>query len=131
MKKIFSTAIVFVFLFTACAKQVTGADVVASFKTAGLEAESTHPMTKDDYGPAPYVCTGTRFLVPSIGADSGGRIYICDNTKDRDAIANYYTEMGKASAMLFSWVFVKDNIVIQINGDLSEDIARKYEAAIP
>jgi hypothetical protein len=32
--------------------------------------------------------------------------------------------------MLFSWVFVKDNIVVQINGDLPEEQAKKYEAAL-
>jgi hypothetical protein len=39
--------------------------------------------------------------------------------------------MGKASAAFFSWVFVKGDVVVQINGDLSEDKARQYEAAIP
>lgn len=121
-----------VFILSACgAKQPTGDDVAAAFKSAGLEAETTSPMTKDDYGFAPYVCKGTRFLIPSMGADKGGRIFICDNAKDREAIANYYIEFGKKSAMLFSWVFVKGNIVVQINGDLPEDQARKYEAAIP
>ena len=38
--------------------------------------------------------------------------------------------MGKSSALFFSWVFVKDRIVVQINGDLPEDAARKYEAAL-
>lgn len=130
MKKYLLALLVLV-LLTACAKQVTGDDVVASFKAAGLEAESTRPMTKDDYGPAPYVCTGTRFYVPSIGADNGGRIFVCDSTEDRDSLANYYNELGKSSALFFSWVFIKDNVLVQINGDLPEETARKYEAAIP
>ena len=131
MKKIYSIVLALLFLLTACGKQTTGADVVASFKAAGLEAESTYPMTKDDYGPAPYVCTGTRFLVPSLGADSGGRIYICDSSEHRDSLANYYTKMGESSALFFSWVFVKGDVVVQINGDLSEEKARLYEAAMP
>jgi hypothetical protein len=130
MKKYLLALLVLV-LLTACAKQVTGDDVVASFKAAGLEAENPSAMTKDDYGPAPYVCTGTRFLVPSIGADSGGRIFICDSTEDREALANYYNELGKSSALFFSWVFTKDNVLVQINGDLPEETARKYEAALP
>ena len=118
-------------VLSACASKVTGEDVVAAFKGAGLEAESTRSMTKEDYGLAPYVCTGTRFLIPSLGPDNGGRIFICDNEEDRDALSNYYIEMGKSSAMFFSWVFVKGDVVVQINGDLPEDIALKYEAAIP
>ena len=129
-----SMTFIFVLLATilmGCAKQVTGEDVVAAFKAAGLEAESTRPLTKDDYGAAPFVCTGTRFLTPSIGADNGGRIFICDSAEDRDLLTNYYTELGKSSALFFSWVFVKENIAVQINGDLPEEKARQYEAAIP
>jgi hypothetical protein len=41
---------------------------------------------------------------------------------------NYYEDIGK----LFSfWVFSKDNIIVQINGELPEVTARKYEKAIP
>lgn len=130
-RKILFTLLIVALLTSACAKQITGDDVVAAFKAAGLEAENTRPMTKDDYGAAPYVCTGTRFYVPSIGADNGGRIFICDSTEDRDSLANYYTELGKSSALFFSWVFIKDNVVVQINGDLPEETARKYEAALP
>lgn len=114
-----------------CGKQVTSEDVIKSFKDAGLEAENTRPMTKDDYGIAPFVCEGTRFFIPSLGADNGGRIFICDNTEDRDALVNYYTELGKASAIAFSWVFTKGDVVVQINGDLPETTARQYEAALP
>ena len=112
------------------AKAITGADVVAAFKAASLEAENPRDMTKDDYGIAPLVCTGTRFFIPSLGEDTGGRIFACENDKERDALVTFYTEMGKSSALFFSWVFVKDRIVVQINGDLPEDAARKYEAAL-
>jgi hypothetical protein len=124
-------AVLLLVLLTSCAKQITGTDVVTSFKAAGLEAENPYAMTKDDYGAAPYVCTGTRFFVPSIGADNGGRIFICENAEDRDALANYYNELGRSSALFFSWVFIKDNVLVQINGDLPEETARKYEAALP
>jgi hypothetical protein len=30
-----------------------------------------------------------------------------------------------------SWVFVKGSVVVQINGLLPDETARKYEAAIP
>lgn len=121
-------------ILSACgtsAKIPTADDVLTAFTNAGLEAESPTKMGKDDYGLAPFVCEGTRFLIPSLGEDNGGRVFICDNDEDRDAIGKYYQDLGKASALFFSWVFVKGNIVIQINGDLEEDIAHKYEQAIP
>ena len=129
--KLLSWLLIASFIITSCAKKVTGADVISAFKAAGLEAENPSPMTKDDYGVGPYVCTGTHFFTPSIDATAGGRVFICDNDKDRDAIAGYYTELGKASALFFSWVFIKDNVVVQLNGDLPEDKAKQYQAAIP
>lgn len=130
-QKLLFTLMIVVLLTAACAKQITGNEVVAAFKAAGLEAENSYTMTKDDYNISPYVCTGTRFFIPSIGADNGGRVFVCDTAEDRDLIANYYTELGKSSALFFSWVFIKDNVVVQINGDLPEETARKYEAALP
>jgi len=120
-------------LLSGCAGggQVTADDVISAFKDAGLEAEDIRPMTKDDYGLAPYVCEGTRFFIPSLGQDKGGRLYVCDNDKDRDLLTDFYTEAGRTSAIFFSWVFTKGNIVVQINGDLPEDTARQYESAIP
>lgn len=119
------------FVLSACGSSVTGEDVVTAFKNAGLEAESPSAMTKDDYGFGPYVCTGTRFLIPSLGADSGGRIFICDNAEDLASLKSYYDELGKSSAVFFSWTFVKGDVLVQINGDLPEEKARQYEAAIP
>ena len=38
--------------------------------------------------------------------------------------------MGASFAMLFSWVFVRDNILVQINGELPEAKAKQYETAL-
>ena len=109
----------------------TAEAVVASFKAAGLEAENPRTMTKDDYGMAPSVCQGTRFFIPSLGPDNGGRIFICENQSVQAALAGYYQALGKSDATLFSWVFEKGNILVQINGDLPSPTAKKYESAIP
>ena len=89
-------------------------------------------MIKDDYGSAPYICYGTRFLIPSLGPDNdGGRIFICSNPIDRDLLANYYQELGNQDALLLSWIFPKDNVLVQIDGKLQQTIARQYESVIP
>ncbi len=105
--------------------------IINAFISAGLEAEDPRRMTMDDYGPAPYVCYGTFFLIPSLGPDNGGRLFICNNPMDRDLLANYYQELGTEDALFFSWILIKDNILVQINGNLQETIARQYESAIP
>ena len=117
--------------FGCSPKAMTGETVIAAFKKAGLEAESVRPMTSQDYGTAPKVCKGTRFFIPSLGPDNGGRVFICSNTKDRDALTGYYNGLAAMGSIYVSWVFFKGNVVVQINGLLPDETARKYEAAIP
>lgn len=121
-------------LLSACgggsSQSYTSQDVIDAFQAAGLEAENPTTMAAEDYGAAPMVGEGTRFFVPSLGEGSGGRVVVADNAEDRDKLADFYISMGKESALLFSWVFVKDNTVVQINGSLDEATARQYEAAL-
>lgn len=123
-----------VFLLVSCGggggTAFTSDDVITAFQTAGLEAENPRPMTKDDYGLAPYLGTGTRFFLPSLCDDCGGRVIVTDNSEDAEAIQSYYEELGQSSAAFFSWVSVRDNIVLQMNGDLPEDEFRAYETTL-
>ncbi len=116
--------------FSAPALRITADDLIAAFRRAGLEADEPTAMAPDDYGLAPFVCKGTRFLIPSLGEDSGGRIFICERKEDLDLLARYYNQLGRSTALFFSWVFVRDQVLLQINGSLTEDVARKYEQAL-
>ena len=105
--------------------------VIEAFVDAGLDGLQAYVMTKDDYGLAPLVAIeGTRFIIPSLCQDCGGRVMSFASQEDLDRTESYYVEMGKQSAMFFSWTFVKDNILIQINGDLPEETAKLYETAL-
>jgi hypothetical protein len=105
--------------------------VLEAFIAAGLEAETARPMTPDDYGIAPLVAIeGTRFFIPSLCDNCGGRIMSFSTQEDLEAVQNYYNELSRSSAMFFSWVFVRDNILVQINGDLPEASARQYESVL-
>lgn len=98
---------------------------------AGLEVENPTPMTKDDYGLAPMIATeATRFFIPSLCDDCGGRVFAFENADDLEAMQTYYEKLAEGSAIFFSWVFVKDNILVQINGDMPEEQARQYETAL-
>jgi len=109
----------------------TSDQAIEAFEAATLEVEGVRPMTVDDYGPAPMTAVeGTRFLIPSLCEGCGGRVFSFASQKDLEAMEHYYVELGRATAWLFSWVFVKDNIVVQINGTLPEEQARQYEAAL-
>lgn len=115
----------------------TPADVIAAFQDAGLEAESPTPMTREDYGLAPLVAEeGIRFVIPSLCDDCGGRVLSFKSRADLDKMKSYYDRIGKASAAFFSHVFTLidvprgDYILVQINGDLPDDAAAQYGAAL-
>jgi hypothetical protein len=107
------------------------ADVIAAFKDAGLEAEHATPMGRDEFRLVrTNFITATRFLIPSLGPDSGGRVFVFANTDDLNVVRHYYQEFGAANPYWFSWVFVHGNILVQINGDLRKELAREYELVL-
>jgi hypothetical protein len=113
------------------AKTVSVDDAIAAFKNAGLEAESPRKMTKDDYGMAPMKAKEAKYiLIPSLCEDCGGRVFSFENEEDLKQTKAYYDELGKESAMLFSWTLAKGNILVQLNGDLPEEKYKEYEKAL-
>lgn len=112
---------------------VTSAEVVGAFAAAGLEAESPTAMTREDYGLAPLVSDdATRFLIPALGEDAGGRVFIVSDSADREALATLYREMGRASAAFYSHVLVRDDLgaLVQINGELPDEQAARYDTVL-
>lgn len=120
-------------LLVACgggSSAATADDAVAAFQAAGLEAENPSVMGPDDYGAGPYVGDGRHFFLPSVCDDCGGRVIATENIEDRDRLANYYIKLGEGSAIFYSHVFTHNNFVLQLNGDLPEEEAVKYQAAL-
>ncbi len=102
-----------------------------AIQKAGLEFVDPAPMTKDDYGMAPMNAQeAIRFYTPSVCSDCSGRLYSFLSPIDLAYMDKYYTELGRQSAILYSWVFIHDNILIQLNGDMPEDQALKYKASL-
>lgn len=112
------------------APAVSADDVIAAFVAAGLEAEGARPMTRDDYGAAPEVGAGVRFLIPSLGADKGGRVIVVPDAGERARLVSFYRDLGAQSALLASHVFEAGAVVVQLNGDLADDVAAGYDAAL-
>ncbi len=116
---------------TVQAQNLTIDQVINAFKSAGLEVEKPVKMGPKDFGFAPYVGEqAVRFFVPTLCEDCSGRIFSVESNADRERLSSYYIELGKRSAILFSWVFVYRNIVVQINGDLSEEKAMQYKRSL-
>jgi hypothetical protein len=106
--------------------------VVNAFKAAGLEVENPRPMSKpQDYGAAPTIdAEATQFTIPSTGEGGGGgrgHVYSFASEDDLEKMVQYY---ANASTDNFSWVYVRDNVLVQVDGQLPEEKAKQYEAAL-
>ncbi len=108
----------------------TSGDVVDAFLAAGLECDNPRTLSVDD-GKAPFVAVeATRFMMPSVCTSCSGRIYSFDDQTELSKARQYYVDLGERDAQFFSWVYVRDNILLQLNGTLAEDQAMEYEQVL-
>lgn len=115
---------------TESASAVTVAQVAEALQASGVEVGEVREMTIEDYGMAPKADEGLRFLLPGLGDDKGGRIMLYEDPEVLERARDYYVELGQQSAMLYSHVFVLENILVQVNGTLPQDQADMLESAI-
>lgn len=110
-------------------KNWTTSQVTNAFRRAKLEISNPRPMTNDDYGNVPHLATeAIRFFLPTLGGQKGGRIYDFASASDLQTVKRYYDSGSGAASP--PWVFVRDNILVQITGDLPENRAKLYQAAL-
>lgn len=135
MKKLLGVLMLGVLILIGCSnstlsvnKNITVDDVVKTFQDSGLKAEDPKEMTKDDYGMGPMKAEEGRIV--KIGDDMNARVFSYKNEADLDQMKAYYDELGKESAMLFSWTIKQKNILVQLNGDLPEEEYNKYKKAL-
>lgn len=106
------------------------ADVVNAFLDAGLECEDPQPLAVND-GTAPFIAEeATRFMLPSVCNGCSGRIYSFNDQGQLDRARNYYIGLGEQDPQYFSWLYVRDNILVQLNGRMPEEQARLYRQAL-
>lgn len=113
------------------AERLSARQVVAAFRRRGLGVGKSWTMAPQDYGPAPVVGHGVRFIVPSLGKDAGGRAFT-GTSADLRALKHYYDALGKTSGLFFSWTFLnaRRGVLVQINGDLPRARAMRYRAVV-
>lgn len=104
--------------------------VIAAMQAAGLECAEVHELAPAEYKLAPYVGRGLRFMLPSHGPNYGGRVFYVTDPTERAELRAFYEEMGRASAILASHLYERNNILLQIPGDVPLETARQYQAAL-
>ncbi|WP_249670155.1 stress protein [Bacillus altitudinis] len=131
MKKLFVFIFTCLMMLTACSsaasneKQLTTANIIEAFKSAGLEAEKPSDLKQKEFGNIRE--EGKRILVPSLGENAGGRIFKFGNETDLQQAKSYYDELGNAGSMFFSHTYSKGNFLLQMNGEMKDSKFEKYK----
>jgi uncharacterized protein len=105
--------------------------VVQAFRDAGLEVGESYPVEQGpgwDELPVPRTYEeATRFLIPSLGADAGGRVFVFGSETDLRAVRDFYE--GLASSTRPS-VYDEGLVLLQLSNQLPEDEAERYSAVL-
>lgn len=106
-------------------------DVVESFSSNGLKVEEPISILKDvNHNPAINVADeAIRFDLDSFGKESAVCIHTFKSRDDLDTLQEYFLEQNEKGE-LYTWSFVKDNVLLVLTGTIPEEIARHYESVL-
>lgn len=106
-------------------------DVIVVFHEAGLTAEVVHGATKDERdGLSSLVVADTiRFRLSDEDKETG-TVFCFKNKRDLERMKNYYEALNQSLPQFRSWLYVKDNILLQVNHEVPESKASTYAAAL-
>lgn len=110
-------------------------EYIKKFKNKSLVVHNEKKMSKDDFGMAPMTAKDAAMfsLIDTNNEDDqkNARIFVFDNLEDLRGTKKYYDDLGKGSAMLFSYTAAdEDNLVLmQFNGDFDQKLVEKYTDA--
>lgn len=102
-------------------------DVITAFRAAGLDARVVRDATKEERdGVFPGMrVDARRFRISAKEAEMG--IVLCfQNRDDLEHIQGYYLALNRSLPQFRSWLFVQDNILLQVNREVPERRARAY-----
>lgn len=110
-------------------------DIIETFTKQSLVVYNPRDMTKEDFGIAPMSATSAKIfsLIETDNEENqqNARLLTFDNLDDLKATKKYYDDLGKDSAMLFSYTAVNEDelVLMQFNGQLPQELVEKYAKA--
>lgn len=110
-------------------------EIIDTFTDQSLVVYNPRDMTKEDFGIAPMSATSAKIfsLIETDNEDDqqNARLLTFDNLDDLRATKKYYDDLGKDSAMLFSYTAVNEDelLLMQFNGQLPQELVEKYTKA--
>jgi len=103
-------------------------DVIQHFKDDNLELGEVSDLPNDEFGNIRK--EGKRILIPSLGADAGGRLFLFEKEEDLQKAKSYYDELGNSGPMFYSHTHQSGLFLIQMNGDMEDNEFAKYAASL-
>jgi uncharacterized protein len=107
------------------------AEVVQAFQDAGLEVGESYPVEQEpgwEERPVPSTYEeATRFLIPSLGADAGGRVFAFGSEADLRAVRDFYEDLAISER---PYVYDEGLVLVQISNQLPEGEAERYDATL-
>lgn len=103
-------------------------DVIKHFKDDNLGLGEVSDLPSDEFGNIRK--EGKRLLVPSLGDDAGGRLFLFANEENLQKAKSYYDELGNSGPMFYSHTHRSGLFLIQMNGDMEDNEFAKYAASL-
>jgi uncharacterized membrane protein (UPF0127 family) len=107
------------------------AEVVQAFRDAGLEVGESYPVEQEpgwEERPVPRTYEeATRFLIPSLGADAGGRVFVFGSEEDLRAVRGFYEDLASSER---PYVYDEGLVLVQLSNQLPEGEAERYGTAL-
>jgi hypothetical protein len=69
----------------------------------------------------------TRFLIPSLGADAGGRVFVFGSEEDLVAVRDFYEGLARSTR---PYVYDEGLVLVQLSNQLSEGEAERYSTVL-
>ncbi|MHB7941163.1 hypothetical protein ACYCKH_01420 [Staphylococcus capitis] len=124
MKKVLGIIVIALIFLGACGKSYEVKDLTKGFEDDGLNVKNEKKMSRDDFGAAPMKAEEAKIFV--VDGDKHARIMRFKNDDDLKQTKNYYDQLGKENAMLYSHTYSKDNFLLQMNGEIENSTFEKY-----
>jgi hypothetical protein len=106
------------------------ADVLSALQASELNVEVLPSGKKDGELGMFIPVEEQRFRAHIDGKDADGVILTFYSKEDLMKMENYYRGLNQALPTFKSWVFVTDNVLLQIDGNLPEKQAMRFEQAV-
>jgi len=107
---------------------VTADKIIQQFKNDSLEIGQVSDLANKEFGNVRK--EGKRILIPSLGDDAGGRLFIFNKVEDLEKAKAYYDGLSNSGPLFYSHTHQNELVLLQMNGDMEDAEFKKYAISL-